>query len=256
MREMSRGFSDLGRALGFLKVHPRVWRWLIAPAIVSLVLLTLIVLGIGRASAPMATWASSHVPHVLAGVVHWLVSAIVIVGLGVAAALLFVAVVGLISGPFCEKLSEEVEEELTGIKSPPFVFSRFIGELLVSIGHALRRLLMSFVWIVGLFLLNFVPGIGTLASVAIGAYLAARGTAYDCYDAVMGRRGMTYDQKWTYLERTQGRALGLGAAVTALMFVPVVNLFALGIGAVAATLADHEVNGSAASRGPLQAPHP
>lgn len=248
MRDVSRGFHDLGNALQFLKRHPRLYRWLIAPALVSLVLLTAIVLGISHASAPMAAWAASHVPHVLAGIVHWLVRLVVVAGLGVAAALMFVAVVGLISGPFCEKLSEEVEEELTGIKAPPFVFATFIKELLVSIGHALRRLLMSLLYIVGLFLLNFVPGIGTAAAVIIGAYIAAKGSAYDCYDAVMARRGMTYDQKLAYLEGTNGRSLGLGIAVTALLFVPVVNLFVLGIGAVAATLADHEVNGSAASR--------
>jgi CysZ protein len=253
MRDVSRGFSDLGAALAFLKEHPRVWRWLIAPALVSLVLLTLIVLGIGWASAPLAGWASSHVPHVLAGLVHWLVRAIVVVGLGVAAALLFVAVVGLISGPFCEKLSEEVEEVLTGEPSPPFVCAKFIGELLVAITHSLRRLFASILWIIGLFILSFVPGIGTAASVIIGAYLAARGSAYDCYDAVMGRRGMSYEEKWAYLDRTQGRALGLGIAVTGLMFVPVVNLFSLGIGAVAATIADHETS-SAASRAPQRVP--
>jgi len=221
-----------------------MWRWLIAPSLVSLVLLAAIIFAVGWASAPIAGWASSHVPHVLAGLVHWLVRAIVVVGLGVAAALLFVGVVGLLSGPFCELLSEEVEQELTGIQGPPFVFRTFITDVLVGIGHALRRLVASVLWIIGLFLLNFVPGIGTAAAVFIGAYLAAKGSAYDCYDAVMARRHLTYDQKLAYLAQTQGRAFGLGVAVTGLMLVPVVNLFALGIGAVAATIVDHETKRS------------
>jgi len=154
----------------------------------------------------------------------------------------FVSVIGMVAGPFNEMLSERVEQELTGTPGAPASLGSFARDALVGVGHALRRLALSLVYIALLFALNFVPVIGSAAAIGIGFYLAAKGTAYDCYDAVLARRNVAYADKLAFLARTRGRAFGLGAVVAALLFVPVVNLFVLGIGAVGATLAIHEMD--------------
>ncbi len=51
------------------------------------------------------------------------------------------------------------------------------------------------------------------------------------------RRLWSYRQKLDFLRAHRGRTLGVGAATAGLMLIPVLNLFALGLGATGATLA-------------------
>jgi uncharacterized protein involved in cysteine biosynthesis len=89
-------------------------------------------------------------------------------------------------------------------------------------------------------MLGFAPVIGTIAAVIVAAWLAAHAAAYDSYDAVLGRRLMPYRGKLAYLAHHRGRTIGLGAAVAGLLFVPGLNLIALGLGAAGATVASLE----------------
>jgi CysZ protein len=240
MKDVSRGLGDVGKALDFLKARPRLWKWLVMPAIVTLLVLVGIVLGVVALVDPLVVWVASHVPSWLETIVSWILRIVVVVGVGMAAMVVFVSVAGMIAGPFNELLSEAVEEELTGAKGPPFALGAFLGDALLGIAHALRRLALSLVWLVLLFALGFVPVVGTIAAFAIGLYLAAAGCAYDSYDAVLARRGMSYAQKQAFLAKHRSRSMGTGAAVAGLLLVPFVNLVALGLGATAATLALHE----------------
>lgn len=116
-------------------------------------------------------------------------------------------------------------------------------ELVTGLGHSLRRLAGSLLGAVAMLALSFVPIVGSIAALAVGGWLAAGGAAYDCYDAVLARRALSYADKLGYLRAHRGRTLGLGAAVAGLLLVPGVNLVALGVGAVGATLAAHELAG-------------
>lgn len=240
MKEVSRGLGDVGHALDFLKSRPRLWKWLVMPAIVTLLVLVGLVLGVTALVDPLIAWVAAHVPSWLEAIVSWILRIVVVVGVGMAAMVVFVGVAGMIAGPFNEMLSEAVEEELTGKKGPPFALGAFLRDALVGIGHALRRLALSVVWLVLLFALGFVPVIGTIAAFVIGLYLAAAGCAYDSYDAVLARRGMSYAEKQAFLAKHRQRSMGIGGAVAGMLLVPFVNLVALGLGATAATLALNE----------------
>jgi CysZ protein len=98
------------------------------------------------------------------------------------------------------------------------------------------------------FAIGLVPVIGTIAALVIGGYFSARAAAYDCYDAVLSRRDLPYDQKAAYLAARRSRTLGLGATTAGLLLVPGVNLLALGVGAAGATLAVLDGDRSAAAR--------
>lgn len=250
---VGRGFSDVGKAVDFLKSRPRLWKWLVMPAIVTLLVLVGLVVGVAALVDPLIAWVAAHVPSWLEAIVSWILRIVVIAGVGTAAMVVFVSVAGMIAGPFNEMLSEAVEEELTGRAGPPFSFGAFVRDAVVGIAHALRRLALSLVWLVLLFILGFVPVVGTIAAFVISLYIAAGGCAYDAYDAVMSRRGFSYAQKQAFLAKHRKRSMGLGGAVAGMLFVPFVNLVALGVGATAATLAMHELaNGKhdeAAGRG-------
>lgn len=242
MREVTRGLADVGEAARFLRARPRLWKWLVLPAIITLLVLAGVVVGVAALADPLVVWVAAHVPSWLETLVSWLVRIVVVVGVGLGAMVVFVSVAGMIAGPFNELLSEAVEEELTNTPGPPFALGAFVRDALVGIAHALRRLALSLVYLVLLFALGFVPVIGTIAATGLGLYLAASGGAYDAYDAVLARRGLSYAQKQAFLAKHRARSLGLGGAVAGLLLVPGVNLVALGLGATAATLAAHQLD--------------
>jgi CysZ protein len=245
MRELVRGVRDVGRGLAFLNAHPRLWAWVIAPAMVTLLLLAALGLVVSRLLTHVVASVTAHLPSWLAGAASWGLSILVGITLAAGALLVFVALAGLITGPFCERLSEAIEVQLTGREGPPFAFLPFLHELATGIGHALRRLVVSLIGAVFLFALSFVPVVGTIAVVVLGGWFAARAAAYDCYDAVLARRAFTYRAKLAFLRAHNRRTLGLGAAVAGLLLVPGINLVALGVGAVGATLAAHELDAAA-----------
>lgn len=241
MKQLTRGLGDVGRGFSFLNAHPRLWGWVIAPALVTALILGALVVLASRMLDGIVTKLTGYLPSFLADVAGWGLSLLVIIGLVAGAILLFVSVAGAIAGPFCEMLSEAVEEKLTGKSSPPFSLPQFVVDAGKGIAHSLRRLITSLLAALLLVILSFIPLLGSLAALAIGGYFASRAAAYDSYDAILSRRSMSYAEKHAFLAQYSARSLGLGAAVAGMMLVPFVNLVALGVGAVGATLACHEL---------------
>ncbi len=240
MSELSRGMHDVGRGFAFLGQHPRLWRWVLGPAAVTLVVLGALAVGVVHVATGAVGSVTGHLPHALAAPLGALLTVIVVIVLATGALLIFVAVAGLVSGPFCERLSEAVEEILTGIPAPPFSAAHYAKELARGAGHAVRRILVAVLGALALFLLSFIPVLGTFGAIGLGAYFASRASAYDCYDSVLGRRQLAYSEKLAVLASRRSRSLGLGAAVAGLLVIPGLNLVALGVGSIGATLALHE----------------
>lgn len=237
MSELGRGLGDVGRGFRFLNQHPRLWGWVMAPAAVTLVLLAGMIVLVLRIADSLVGRVTSWLPDAIAGVGGWVVWAIVLAALIVAGLVVFVSVAGIVAGPFNEMLSEAVEEKVTGTSGPPFSFATFVASLVRGIGHGIKRVVVAVLGAIVLFAIGFVPVIGTIAALVLGAYFTARGAAYDCYDAILSRRDMPYDAKTSYLAANRGRTLGLGLAVAGMLVVPFANLLALGVGATGATLA-------------------
>ena len=241
MSELTTGLHDVGRGFDFVKRHPALWKWIIAPSLITLLLLVAAVLGVAALTEPLVTWLTSHLPSFLEAIAGVILTIVVVIGLSLAAMLVFVSVAGMVAGPFNELLSEAVEERLTGKAAAPFSLGAFLRGAVLGILHGLRRVLVSLVGVVLLFVLGMIPVIGTIAAGLIALWLAARGAAYDAYDAVLSRRELAYRDKLAYLERHRSRTLGLGVTVAGMLLVPGLNLFALGLGAVGATLAAHDL---------------
>lgn len=237
MHQLASGLRDVGRGLDVLRAHPTLWKWVVAPAVVSLVLLVALVAGVMHLVDPFTGWLVAHLPGWLAHIASSLLTVLVVIALSVGALIAFVSVAGIIAGPFHEMLSEHVEAKLTGEPPAPFALSTFLHGAALGVIHGLRRLAVSLIGLAVAFAVGFVPVIGTVAALVLGGWLAATSAAYDCYDAVLARRSLAYRDKLAYLARHRGRTLGLGAAVAAMLLVPGLNLIALGLGAAGATVA-------------------
>ncbi|HLL21872.1 MAG TPA: EI24 domain-containing protein [Kofleriaceae bacterium] len=237
MKELGRGLGDVRRGFAFVNKHPRLWGWVIAPALVTLVLLGAMIYLVVRVADGIVARVTGWLPDALAGAGGWIVWLLVIAALVIGGLVVFVSVAGVVAGPFNELLSEEVEERVTGKPSPAFSLGDFAAGAARGLGHGVKRVFVAVVGALLLFALGFVPVIGTIAAMIGGAYFTARGAAYDSYDAALSRRGLSYETKIAYLARHRSRSLGLGLTVAAMLVIPGLNLLALGLGAAGATLA-------------------
>src|SRR5450432_2573892 len=190
MRELARGASDVSKGIAVLREHPDLWKWLLAPAGLSLAILLGLIALIVHFVDPIVGSVVSHMPHALASLAGPLLTIVVVVLMAAGGLLVFVALAGVVSGPFNEMLSERIEARLRGHTVPPFVLRQFVREASLGVAHGIRRLFVALVATILVFALGMVPGIGTIAALVLGFWFASRATAYDCYDAVLARRGM------------------------------------------------------------------
>jgi len=248
MTELAQGVRDVERGLAFLNAYPRLWGWVIAPAVVTFFLVCALIFVVTRVAVRVVASLTAQLPSWLHGAASWVLSAIVVIALIAGAILVFVALAGVITGPFCERLSEAVEVQLLRRPAPAFSLSQFLFDTAIGLIHGLRRLVVSVFGAAFLLILSCAPVVGTIAALVVGGWLAARGAAYDSYDAILARRALAYRHKLIYLRNHRGRTFGLGATVAGLMLVPGLNLVALGVGAVGATLAVHDFDTEAEER--------
>jgi CysZ protein len=232
--ELIAGIYDGLRGALYLVTHPRLWKFVLAPALVAAAILAVAVgSAVGILSGPIATIAA-FLPGSWADNVLELLAGVVLTIIGFT---LFLSIAATIAGPFNEMLSESIEERETGALSPPFRLLTFLRDLVVGIVHALRRVSVYLVVMIALFVLGIViPVVGTALSMVLGAIATARFASWDAYDAVWSRRRLRYRDKVTYLRAHRWRTLGLGATVAILVIVPGLNVLGLAIGATGATL--------------------
>jgi CysZ protein len=228
------GMYDGLRGAGYLARHPRLWVWVILPAIVAALILIALVTAVTAALSPWIAAIAAYLPGSFAdnvlSVLVWIVALI-------ASFAIFVSVAALIAAPFNEELSESIEERETGVPGPKFRLWRFLVDLVIGILHAARRvtiylLTMGVLLIVGI----AVPVVGTVVATVLGAIATARFASYDAFDAIWARRRYRYKQKTAYLRENRWRTLGMGGVVGVLLVVPGLNVIGLSIGATAATL--------------------
>lgn len=241
--ELVGGVYDGLRGALYLVSRPRLWGYVLLPAIVAIVILIAVVGSLltmlGTPIAAVAaflpgTWAD-NVIELLAGV-----------ALTIASFSILISVAAVVAGPFNEMLSESIEERETGKPGPPFRLVRFVADLLIGIAHALRRVSIYLVVMIALLVLGVVvPVVGTVIAAVLGALATARFASYDAYDAVWSRRRLRYRDKIAYMRAHRWRTFGLGATVGIVVIVPGLNVVGLAIGATAATLRSLEIQRAA-----------
>lgn len=249
LSELLRGASYLLRGARFVLAHPRLWPLVAAPFVItSLVFALAIVFAFARFDdlvGAVLVLPSGWIGRTLWGVLYTLLA----VSVGLAAYFSFFAFAALLAGPFHELLSESVEELVTGRAPPPFSFRRLGREVLQTIAHETRKILIYLSTIAILFLLSLLlPGPGSLLYLVGGFFVAARFSAYDALDATLARKGWSWEKKQDFLRRHRARSLGLGVSVAALMGIPLLNALALPFGCVGGTLLFIEAQGGSGLR--------
>jgi uncharacterized protein involved in cysteine biosynthesis len=234
MLALGKGLTDVGRGARYVAAHPGLYKWVALPFAISLVVLAVVGWLAWSVAAPGAEVVAGYLPGFLSSLVGGALKVLMIAVIGVGAYVLFFAIAALITAPFCEMLSEAIEVQVGGRQAPAGNFAR---DLVLGIGHAIRRVLLYLFSIAIIFVLGLIiPVVGPIAATVITAIVTIRFAAFDAMDAVMARHGWSYEQKKSFLRMHSSRTFGLGAGVAALMVIPVVGALALPFGAAGATL--------------------
>lgn len=160
----------------------------------------------------------------------------------VALAFLVLLVVGantvplLLLAPLQDPISEATEELCGDFTAPPFSAGGLARSAALSIAHTAKRI----AWLLGghalLLPLNFIPAVGSVAWSVLGALWTMSWLAGEYLSGVMARHLYPFRDVRRTLWRRKALALGFGAAVYVILWVPVLNFFFIPLAIVGGTL--------------------
>ncbi len=138
--------------------------------------------------------------------------------------------------PLQDPVSEAAEETCGDFAAPPFALGSFLRGALLSLGHTLARVAVLMAGHALLFLLHFIPGVGSVAWTVLAGLWTALWMGAEYLAAPMARHFLPFSQVRTVVWRRLPLALGFGAAVYVILWVPVLNCFFIPMANVGGTL--------------------
>lgn len=155
-------------------------------------------------------------------------------------ALLFIVsaltVPNLLLAPLQDPLSEATEARCGDFTAPPFSVRAVVRGTLESLAHTLLRLSFMLLGFVVLWPLNLVPVVGGVVWVILSSAWSMFWLAVEHLSNPMARHLRPFRQVVSALRRRLPLALGFGAALWVILWVPVVNFFLMPVAVVAGTL--------------------
>ncbi|MFK7809190.1 MAG: EI24 domain-containing protein [Saprospiraceae bacterium] len=231
-----KGIFSYGKAAAYL-TKKGLWKYTFIPGLISLLL------GLGIASIAWASsdnigqWLVSWYPFelgqsIVSNISTWIGGAIVLV-IGL---ILYKHLVIVLVSPFMSPLSQKIEAQLLGYQSrtQSFRIDKAIKEIWRGLRMALRNITREFLFVVPLFFLSFIPGVGIVASVLlflVQAFYAGFGNL----DYTLERH-YNIDTSIQFARQNRGMATGIGTVFLLLLATGVGFLIAPPLAAVAGTL--------------------
>lgn len=243
----AQGFKSFFAGISFLAVRPRLWWLALIPACIGVIMLIVMFVGFFHYYSDLHAWIISHVGHlhldnpdvwwmhilnVLLWVVDFIVQLLVVLISVILILITFYVLTLIVAAPFNDMLSERVEEEVTGIKAPPFSLKRMVKET----GHTmwielLKGLVFISVPVVSLVLL-IIPAIGGICYLAVTIVFGMWDLGFTYVDYPMGRRHMSFAQRMRFAWRNKTALVGFGF----IFIIPFLNFFFIAPMAAGGTL--------------------
>ncbi|WP_433031435.1 EI24 domain-containing protein [Actinomycetospora sp. CA-053990] len=175
----------------------------------------------------------------------------IVAAAGATAVVTFVAVTLTVGGPFYEKLSETVDEELGAVPTPP---GSWAGAVLRGVRDGLLLIGLSVLAAVPLFLVGLIPVVGPVLAPVGAALVGGRLLMIELTAPALQRRGLDFGGRRRLLRSRRLLTWGVGIPTYLLAAIPLVAILAIPAGAAAATLLARELRGEpstvSAPRGP------
>lgn len=142
----------------------------------------------------------------------------------------------LLLAPLQDPLSEATESKLGNFTAPPFSFPRLAQGTITSLLHTLWRLALMLLGFAVLLPLNFIPVAGSVLYGVLSAAWAMWWVAAEYLSGPMARHLLPFKAVLTSMRARPWFALGMGATLYVVLWVPVLNCFLVPLAVVAGTL--------------------
>jgi CysZ protein len=142
----------------------------------------------------------------------------------------------LVLAPFGDPISEATEAACGDFEAPPFTVGGLLRGTFVSLSHTLLRLLLMLVGIAAVWPINLVPVAGAVVWVVFSWLWSAFWLTVEHLSTPMARHFYPFKSVVGVLRQRLGLALGLGAALVLLLWIPIINFLLLPLAIVAGTL--------------------
>lgn len=227
------GFLYPFRGGKFLGRHPRLWRYVLVPFLINLLVFSLSVyFGLDFFSQTVVGMIPTGeawywvVLYYLAWVLAVLLTMLLVF-------FTFTVVGNLIASPFNELLSERTEEVVMGrAKGESFSFAG-IGRVMLDEGKKMAVFIMLMLL---LLLLNLVPGFGTLVYSVLSFLLTVFFLVIEYTGYVFGRKGQRFKDQRQFIRGCRFKAFGFGVGVLCLLAIPLLQFFCIPFAVIGATL--------------------
>ncbi|HEY6131540.1 MAG TPA: sulfate transporter CysZ [Halioglobus sp.] len=227
----ARGAGYLMRGARLLN-HPSLRPFVLIPlAINTLIFGSLIALGFSFISDLMDAMLS-RIPAWL-GFIQWILWPLIGITVSLIAGYLFTTVALIIASPFNALLAEKAEELITG---RPVESLEGLGAALLAIPKSILRELKKLLYYLPMaliaLLLSFIPGIGAMAWLLLGAWMMS----IQFVDYPMDNHQLSFADVKAAVRSHRLSSLGFGGLVALCTGIPLVNFFVVPAAVVGATL--------------------
>jgi CysZ protein len=237
-RKVMRGARYALAGVRLVAFQPSLWGYLVAPVSIMLLLFFggafFAWHGIGLALGML--WTPGAGASAMWAGAWWLLGIFVkLMAVGtLALGLYFTA--GLIATPFNDRLSEHVETSVLGPYEEPFSWRVLVTDLLISVTHSVVSLTIWITVMVFSFVLNLIPGIGSVASFVIGTVATAMFLSREAADGCMSRRRMSFGHKFRVVMQHSSLFFGFGVVASCMLWIPFLNFLLLPMAVAGGTL--------------------
>lgn len=245
------GIGDYGKAIELI-FSKGLWWYFLFPVLLNILMFVGGMMGIGSLTdfveewlmglvgmEDATFWGSAYLTGMLSGFI-WVVLKIFFF-------FLFAYIGGYIviicMSPVFAFLSEKTEEILTG-NTYPFNPDQLMRDVVRGVLIAFRNMFIELGYMVGVFILSFIPIIGQLAIFFL-FFISAYFYGFAFIDYTNERRRLSLKQSVRFIRDNKGMAIGNGLVFALCMLIPLCGVslagFAAIVSVVAATISTHKL---------------
>jgi len=225
------------RGLGYIVARPRLWLLVLIPLVINFIIFAaLLGWGFHEFAHTLKTWLAGHQAWYwtalvwLAKIFFWLIVLVMVY-------FIFTPIALLIASPFNDRLAESVEKTYGfDIEDNRRFLKMVLEEAAFAIKSETKRLVFALSVFAFIFLLNFIPVIGSIAYAAAGFLWGAWAASMEFTGFAMDRRHLGLRRKWDLLRSNPAPAFGFGIVTVLLLMIPFLNVLVFPVSAVGGTM--------------------
>jgi len=225
------------RALVIINQHRRLWRYILVPILVNIVVGILVYGG-------MLFAGFQAIDNLLAGTAEWatlltvVLRVVLVVALFMTTGFVLLRFGVVLGAPWYSQLSERLEHVFIEEKIKPgkTTAATILRDIWEALSFELKKLLLLVVLAVPLLLLNLLPVLGSLLSTIGWISLGATIVSLDFLDPSLSPRRLSFRQKLATIRRSMPASIGFSLVCLALISIPFLNLLAIPLCVTAGTL--------------------